>query len=124
MPTTPENTRRQGAPRFSISQISTLPASFEDDLTAYAAAGLDGIGIWELKLPEDGDDAAALEAFARSGLEIFSDNGAFGSPYPDSLWDIPAAELAHSGQAALAKAWQGRQVLVPALTSPQRKEAL
>ena len=60
------------APRFSISQISTLAASFEDDLDAYAAAGLDGIGIWELKLPEDGDDAAALEAFERSGLESAS----------------------------------------------------
>ena len=27
-------------------------------------------------------------------LEIFSDNGAFGSAYPDSLWDLDAAELA------------------------------
>src|SRR5439155_1473161 len=26
-------------------------------------------------------------------LEIFSDNGAFGSAYPDSLWDLDAAEL-------------------------------
>ena len=57
MPTTPETTRRRSAPRFSISQISTLGASFDEDLAAYAAAGLDGIGIWELKLPEDGDDA-------------------------------------------------------------------
>ena len=67
-----ESTRRRTTPRFSISQISTLPASFEEDLTAYAAAGLDGIGIWELKLREDGDDSAALEAFERSGLEAGS----------------------------------------------------
>jgi sugar phosphate isomerase/epimerase len=60
------------APRFSISQISTFAASFDDDLDAYAAAGLDGIGIWELKLPQDGDDGAALEAFERSGLESAS----------------------------------------------------
>src|SRR3954447_11206517 len=60
------------APRFSISQISTFAASFEDDLVAYADAGLDGIGIWELKLPEDGDDGGALDAFARSGLEAAS----------------------------------------------------
>ena len=32
-------------------QISTVAASFEDDLAAYAAAGLDGIGIWELEAP-------------------------------------------------------------------------
>jgi sugar phosphate isomerase/epimerase len=56
------------APRFSISQISTFPTPFADDLKAYADAGLDGIGIWELKLPVDGADTEALEAFARSGL--------------------------------------------------------
>lgn len=55
-------------PPFSISQISTLPSAFADDLAAYAAAGLDGVGIWELKLPAGGGDAEALEAFARSGL--------------------------------------------------------
>jgi sugar phosphate isomerase/epimerase len=311
MSTTPEHTRR---PRFSISEISTLTASFEDDLAAYSAAGLDGIGIWEMKLPDDGNDAAALEALQRSGLEpasavplipsilplpllggptdpaeridalcksihrlapfgppgivcltgtgrdldpdraheivadglrtiaaeaalagvrvalepyqpdsadewsiagtipealalidaagghealgiqfdvwhlwnsptvvedvpraidrivgvhvcdvrtetrgwadrvlpgdgladvallmgalddagwdglydleIFSDNGTFGSPYPDSLWNVPTVELAQQGRAALAQAWQGRQMLVPALIDPQRKEAL
>jgi sugar phosphate isomerase/epimerase len=50
-------------PLFSISQISTLGASFADDLRAYAAAGVDGIGVWELKL---GD--GSLEAFRASGL--------------------------------------------------------
>jgi sugar phosphate isomerase/epimerase len=63
---------RESAPRFSISQISTFAASFADDVEAYAAAGLDGIGIWELKLPDEGDDAGALEAFERSGLEAAS----------------------------------------------------
>jgi len=60
------------APRFSISQISTFPSSFEADLDVYAAAGLDGIGIWELKLRDDGDDAAALEAFERISLDAAS----------------------------------------------------
>jgi sugar phosphate isomerase/epimerase len=55
------------APPFSISQVSTLAAAFADDLAAYAAAGLDGIGIWELKLPPGGD-GEALEALAASGL--------------------------------------------------------
>ncbi len=72
MSTNHETKRRRSAPRFSISQISTLAASFDDDLAAYRAAGLDGIGIWELKLPENGDDTAALEAFVRSGLESAS----------------------------------------------------
>jgi sugar phosphate isomerase/epimerase len=59
-----ESSRR---PRFSVSQVSTLAASFADDLRAYAAAGVDGVGVWELKLPEGGD-AEALEQLAASGL--------------------------------------------------------
>jgi sugar phosphate isomerase/epimerase len=54
-------------PPFSISQISTLPASFEDDLRAYRTAGAEGIGLWEIKLPAD-RDGEALAALAESGL--------------------------------------------------------
>jgi len=53
----------QQPPRFSISQVSTLAARFADDVRAYADAGVDGIGIWELKL---GDDS--LAEFRASGL--------------------------------------------------------
>jgi sugar phosphate isomerase/epimerase len=60
-----------GAPRISVSQVTTLPASFADDVRAYADAGLDGIGIWELKLPPRGD-AEALELLESSGLESAS----------------------------------------------------
>lgn len=52
---------------MSISQVSTLGATFDEDLTAYREAGLDGIGIWELKLP-DGDDAATAVRVRESGL--------------------------------------------------------
>jgi sugar phosphate isomerase/epimerase len=51
-----------------VSQITTLTSSFADDIRNYTQAGLDGIGIWELKLP-DGGDAEALEQFEASGLE-------------------------------------------------------
>jgi sugar phosphate isomerase/epimerase len=50
-------------PLFSISQVSTLAASFADDLRAYSAAGVDGIGVWELKLAD-----GSLEEFQASGL--------------------------------------------------------
>ena len=53
----------QQLPRFSISQVSTLTASFADDVRAYAAAGADGIGVWELKLGE-----GSLDEFRASGL--------------------------------------------------------
>jgi sugar phosphate isomerase/epimerase len=41
-------------------------------------------------------------------LEIFSDNGTFGNAWPDSLWDVPAAELAQRGKAAFTRVWQTR----------------
>jgi sugar phosphate isomerase/epimerase len=56
------------APRLSVSQITTLRSNFAEDLRVYAAAGLDGIGVWELKLTEGGD-AEALELLEASGLE-------------------------------------------------------
>jgi len=41
--------------RLSICEFTTLTASFEEDLAAYRAAGVEGIGVCELKL---GDGAA------------------------------------------------------------------
>jgi sugar phosphate isomerase/epimerase len=55
-------------PRFSISNTSTFDATFEEDLAAYVAAGIQGIGIWEFKLPK-GQDAKAREALQKSGLK-------------------------------------------------------
>jgi sugar phosphate isomerase/epimerase len=43
-----------------------VTASLEDDLRAYAAAGFDGIGIWEMKL----SDEDALGAVRVSGLRV------------------------------------------------------
>jgi sugar phosphate isomerase/epimerase len=43
-------------------------------------------------------------------LEIFSDNGTFGSAYPDSLWDVAAAELARRGRDAFFNCWSKRRV--------------
>ena len=53
----------QQLPPFSISQVTTLAASFAEDVRAYAAAGVDGIGVWELKL-----DDSSLGEFRASGL--------------------------------------------------------
>jgi sugar phosphate isomerase/epimerase len=50
-------------PLFSISQVSTLASSFADDVRVYAAAGVDGIGVWEIKT-----DDGSLEEFQASGL--------------------------------------------------------
>ena len=52
--------------KIALSEISTPAASFAEDVAAYAAAGFDGIGIWEFKLPED--DAASARLLRESGL--------------------------------------------------------
>jgi len=57
-----------GLPPISVSQVSTLAASFADDVRAYSAAGLDGIGVWEMKLGEGPDDDDALAVLRESGL--------------------------------------------------------
>jgi sugar phosphate isomerase/epimerase len=41
-------------------------------------------------------------------LEIFSDNGTFGNTWPDSLWDVPAEELARRGKEAFERVWAAR----------------
>jgi sugar phosphate isomerase/epimerase len=56
--------------KLSLSEISTVNASFAEDVTAYAAAGFDGIGIWEVKLPKD--DPANLALLRDAGLGVAS----------------------------------------------------
>lgn len=50
--------------RISICQFTTLGASFEEDLAAYRAAGVEGVGVCEIKLV---DGAARL--LRESGLQ-------------------------------------------------------
>ncbi len=75
-------------PPFSISQISTLPQAFDDDLTTYRAAGADGIGLWEIKLPER-DDAETLARVRDSGLTVTNCVGAVPSILPLPLLPGP-----------------------------------
>jgi sugar phosphate isomerase/epimerase len=55
-------------PRFAVSEFSTMPLSYEEDLAAYAAGGAAGIGIAEAKLPE-GQDRESLARLRESGLK-------------------------------------------------------
>ncbi len=75
-------------PSFSISQVSTLQASFAEDVEAYAAAGAGGIGIWEMKLPQ-GDDAESLALVRDGGLEVTNCIPAIPSILPLPLMDGP-----------------------------------
>ena len=53
---------------LSLSEISTVDASFAEDVAAYAAAGFDAIGLWEFKLPPD--DAANIALLHEHGLRV------------------------------------------------------
>jgi sugar phosphate isomerase/epimerase len=69
-------------------------------------------------LPGDGvaDVSAILGALDDAGwegfydIEIFSDNGAFGTAYPDSLWDVEPAELVRRALESFTRCWQERRV--------------
>lgn len=54
--------------KLALSEISTVGASFAEDVTAYTAAGFDGIGIWEMKLPSD--DTANRTTLRDAGLGV------------------------------------------------------
>lgn len=55
-------------PKYSVSQLTTPRNTFAEDVAQFSRTGARGIGLWETKLPRDGDDAA-LEALAQFGLE-------------------------------------------------------
>ena len=76
-------------PPFSVSQITTLASSFADDLRTYRDAGIEGIGIWEIKLPS-GADADEIEALHESGLASTNAVPAIPSILPLPLMEGPA----------------------------------
>ncbi len=84
----------QQQPLFSISQVSTLAASFGDDVHAYAAAGADGIGVWEIKLGHE-----SLEELRASGLRCATAVPAVPSVHPLPL--LPGPETARERIGAL-----------------------
>ena len=54
----------------------------------------------------------ALEAAGYDGwydLEVLSDNGMFGSSYPDSLWNVPPVQLVSRARVAFQRLWDSRR---------------
>ncbi len=75
-----------GEPKLSICEFTTLAASFDQDLAAYRAAGVQGIGICEMKIAGDGGAAARLR---ESGLAATHCVPAVPSILPLPLMDGP-----------------------------------
>lgn len=92
-----------GPPPFSISQVSTLTASFAEDVRAYAEAGADAIGIWEAKL-----DAGSLEEFRGCGL-----GSATAVPLVPSIQPLPLLSGPDSVAERVASLLRSLEVLAP-----------
>jgi sugar phosphate isomerase/epimerase len=92
--------------RYGDRFLGVHVADWREPTRAFADRVLPGDGVADLP--------AILGALDRAGwrgyydLEIFSDNGAFGNAWPDSLWDVPAAELARRGREAFERVWEAR----------------
>ena len=68
---------------FSVSQYTTYPQSFEDDVKLYAALGIEGIEIVEEKLSTDRGRAREQLAMVRdAGLKVTSVQPYVHSPFP------------------------------------------
>jgi sugar phosphate isomerase/epimerase len=75
-------------PPFAVCEFTTFRSSFEEDLAAFGAAGVSGIGICEIKL-EEGREEEQLEALKASGLESRSAVPAVPSILPLPLFPGP-----------------------------------
>jgi sugar phosphate isomerase/epimerase len=75
-------------PKLSISQCTTYPADIRVDISVYRAAGADGIGLWEFKLP-NGQDAVVSELLMETGLRPTLCVPAVASIAPDPFFTEP-----------------------------------
>ena len=72
-----------GEPKFSVSEITTIHQTFEQDLACYREAGVEGVGVWEFKLPE-GPDSETVAKLRDSGLSATTC-----IPGVLSIWPVP-----------------------------------
>lgn len=81
-------------------------ADWREPTRTWADRVLPGDGAARLPQLLGALDAAGWDGFY--DVEIFSDNGAFGDAWPDSLWDVPAGELARRAKESFERAWDAR----------------
>jgi sugar phosphate isomerase/epimerase len=92
--------------RYGDRFVGVHVADWREPTRGWADRVLPGDGIADLPAILGALDGAGWDGFY--DLEIFSDNGAFGNAWPDSLWDVPTEVLARAGKEALARAWDAR----------------
>ena len=86
--------------RLSINELTTYRWSFEQDVTRYAATGIDAVGVWREKISDYGSEKGA-ELLAEHGLRVSNllwaggFTGSDGRTFQESVDDaIEAIELA------------------------------
>jgi sugar phosphate isomerase/epimerase len=92
--------------RHAVRFVGVHVADWREPTRCWADRVLPGQGA--APLPEI---LGALEHAGWDGyydLEVFSDNGTFGNAWPDSLWNVPAADLARRGRDAFDLIWGAR----------------
>jgi sugar phosphate isomerase/epimerase len=95
-------------PRYAHLIAGVHVADWREPTRGWADRVLPGDGAADLPAILGALDDAGWDGFY--DLEIFSDNGAFGSAYPDSLWDLDVAELARRGRERFMETWSKRRV--------------
>jgi sugar phosphate isomerase/epimerase len=77
---------------FGISEVTTWPWSFEDDLARYGALGAQAIEIWEFKLDQNAHERRKQIALASEhGLDVSSFQANVHALFPTHLNAEPAA---------------------------------
>ena len=69
-------------PPFGVSQYTTWPQSFEEDLALYQSLGVENIEVCEAKL-DAGNPEPQLERLKASGLTVTSIQPRLHSLFPD-----------------------------------------
>lgn len=81
-------------------------ADWREPTRDWADRVLPGDGVGDLPKLLGALDQAGWQGYY--DVEIFSDNGTFGNAWPDSLWDVPAEQLAPAARDSLARVWEAR----------------
>jgi sugar phosphate isomerase/epimerase len=81
-------------------------ADWRNPTRKWADRVLPGDGVGDVPALLGALEAAGWEGFY--DVEIFSDNGAFGDAWPDSLWNVPPDELARRAKESFERAWEAR----------------
>jgi sugar phosphate isomerase/epimerase len=92
----------QHADRF----VGVHVADWRDPTRKWADRVLPGMGIADLPRLLGALEAAGWNGFY--DVEIFSDNGAFGDAWPDSLWDVPLERMARWAKEWFERTWEAR----------------